>query len=179
VQLDGSIDFRLPGLNPAGTADYQVRLTYIFTTDQPLPITLSYSSAEVAGLFDAQNGVAHYGVGDALAGGSDQGAGTIQYTAMPGGEYAIVYGLSIQLISGASIDQNGRLSWTVGSDSSAVTPSGTNVTAQPADPATGAAPVSLTFANVTQGGTTSLAISGQGQPPPPALNLAALQPFTT
>src|SRR5262249_53389291 len=51
------------------------------------------------------------------------------------------------------------------------------VTAQPADPVTGAAPVSLTFANVTQGGITSLAITGQGNPPPAGFKLGSPPTF--
>jgi hypothetical protein len=51
------------------------------------------------------------------------------------------------------------------------TPTGTDVVVQPTDPTTGTAPVTLTFDNVTQAGTTSLTTSSAGPPPPSGLRL--------
>ena len=45
------------------------------------------------------------------------------------------------------------------------TVAGTNILVQPSDSTTGTTPVSITFANVTQGGTTSLTTSNSGSPP--------------
>jgi|RhiMetdeSRZDD1v2_1073273.scaffolds.fasta_scaffold20161_3 hypothetical protein len=51
------------------------------------------------------------------------------------------------------------------------TPSGTNVAVQPIDSASGRAPVTLTFSDVAQPGTTTLNISAAGPPPPSAFRL--------
>jgi hypothetical protein len=53
------------------------------------------------------------------------------------------------------------------------TPAGTNVVAQPVDATNGTTPITLTFSNVTQSGTSSLTTSGVGQPPPPGFKLGA------
>ncbi|PWT94825.1 MAG: hypothetical protein C5B53_12360, partial [Candidatus Melainabacteria bacterium] len=46
------------------------------------------------------------------------------------------------------------------------TPLGSNISVQPQDPTTGISPVTLTFNNVTQSGTTTLTISGSGAASP-------------
>jgi hypothetical protein len=46
------------------------------------------------------------------------------------------------------------------------TPVGQNISVQPIDPATGTAPVTITFDEVTGAGTTTLNIYGGGEPPP-------------
>ncbi len=51
------------------------------------------------------------------------------------------------------------------------TPVGSNVTVQPVDATSGVAPVTLTFAEITQAGTTSLTTSGTGTPPPNGFKL--------
>ncbi len=51
------------------------------------------------------------------------------------------------------------------------TPSGTNVSVQPVDAATGQSPVTVTFSTVTQAGNTTLTFSGTGAPPPSAFKL--------
>src|SRR5438034_4450994 len=51
------------------------------------------------------------------------------------------------------------------------TPVGTNVNVQPVDSTTGTSPVTMTFSNVTQAGTTSLTTSGVGAPPPTGFKL--------
>jgi probable HAF family extracellular repeat protein len=51
------------------------------------------------------------------------------------------------------------------------TPAGTSVVAHPVDQTTGTSPVTLTFANVTQGGGTTLATSASGPSPPAGFNL--------
>src|SRR5207249_1504978 len=48
--------------------------------------------------------------------------------------------------------------------------SGTNQSVQPANPTTGATPVSLTFAQVTQAGTASLAVSDSGPTTPTGMS---------
>ncbi len=51
------------------------------------------------------------------------------------------------------------------------TPAGPNVVVQPEDTTTGTTPVTLTFDNVTQAGTTSLTTSSSGPPPPSGFKL--------
>jgi alpha-tubulin suppressor-like RCC1 family protein len=51
------------------------------------------------------------------------------------------------------------------------TPIGNNIQAQPIDSTGGTTPVTLTFAQVTQGGTTSLTTSSSGPPPPTGFKL--------
>jgi probable HAF family extracellular repeat protein len=53
------------------------------------------------------------------------------------------------------------------------TATGTNFAVTPVDPATGAAPVTLTFATVTAPGTTTVTTSGTGAPPPLAFKMGA------
>jgi hypothetical protein len=53
------------------------------------------------------------------------------------------------------------------------TPAGTSIVVQPVDPATGTAPVTLTFSEVMQNGTSDLATSSSGPPPPVGFNLGA------
>lgn len=54
---------------------------------------------------------------------------------------------------------------------SVVTEEGTDVVVQPVDPATGDAPVTMTFDDVTESGVTSLVTSSMGQPPPSGFKL--------
>jgi len=54
---------------------------------------------------------------------------------------------------------------------SGFTPTGSNVSDQPADATTGGTPVTLTFATVTQAGTTTLTTTSGGPPPPTAFKL--------
>jgi hypothetical protein len=56
------------------------------------------------------------------------------------------------------------------------TPAGTNVQTQPVDTNGGTTPVTLTFAQVTQGGTTSLTTSNSG--PPPSIGFKLGNPAT-
>ncbi len=51
------------------------------------------------------------------------------------------------------------------------TPAGTSVTVQPVDSTTGTTPVTLTFASVTHGGSTTLTTSSSGAPPPSGFQL--------
>jgi probable HAF family extracellular repeat protein len=51
------------------------------------------------------------------------------------------------------------------------TPAGSSVVATPVDQTSGTSPVTLTFANVTQGGGTTLATSSTGPSPPAGFNL--------
>jgi probable HAF family extracellular repeat protein len=51
------------------------------------------------------------------------------------------------------------------------TPAGANVVTHPVDQTSGTSPVTLTFANVTQGGGTTLATSASGPSPPGGFNL--------
>jgi len=53
------------------------------------------------------------------------------------------------------------------------TPTGTNVSSLPVDTTTGGSPVTLTFDNVTQPGTTSLTTAGTGAPPADGFKLGA------
>jgi len=53
------------------------------------------------------------------------------------------------------------------------TPSGSNVMALPVDTTTGTTPVTLTFSNVSQPGTTSLTTSSGGPPPPSGFQLGS------
>ncbi|MGH7801012.1 MAG: Kelch repeat-containing protein [Thermodesulfobacteriota bacterium] len=53
------------------------------------------------------------------------------------------------------------------------TPVGTNVVVQPVDATMGTTPVTLTFDNVTQGGTASLTTSTDGPPPPSGFELGS------
>jgi hypothetical protein len=62
----------------------------------------------------------------------------------------------------------GRIDW---QPLQANTQPGTNVAVTPVDPATGAAPVTLTFASVASAGKTALTILGAGAPPPTAFRL--------
>ncbi|MFH2132691.1 MAG: hypothetical protein ABIK68_20095 [bacterium] len=48
---------------------------------------------------------------------------------------------------------------------------GSDIVSEPTDPVTGTQPVSLTFSNVTQGGTTTLTTSDAGDPPPAGFQL--------
>jgi uncharacterized repeat protein (TIGR03803 family) len=48
---------------------------------------------------------------------------------------------------------------------------GANVTVNPVDPETGGTPISLTFPNITQPGTTTITSSSTGAPPPSGFNL--------
>jgi Tol biopolymer transport system component len=58
-------------------------------------------------------------------------------------------------------------------DACVLTPQGTNVTVQPPDNSGGNTPTTLTFTNVTQKGTTSLATSSGGPGPPVGFKLRA------
>jgi hypothetical protein len=60
---------------------------------------------------------------------------------------------------------------TITNDDAANTPTGTDVVAQPADATTGTTPITLTFSNVTEGGTTSLTTSSAGPPSPSGFKL--------
>jgi hypothetical protein len=51
------------------------------------------------------------------------------------------------------------------------TPAGTNIIVEPLDPCTGTQPVSLTFEEVNEPGTTSVVTSSEGDPPPAEFKL--------
>jgi hypothetical protein len=59
----------------------------------------------------------------------------------------------------------------LGGDPPGTTQTGTNIPVQPTDPATGTAPATLTFSNVTTAGTTTVTSSGTGTPPPAGFKL--------
>ncbi len=50
---------------------------------------------------------------------------------------------------------------------------GSNVVSQPVDPQSGTAPVTLTFSNVTQAGSTNLTTTSTGPPPPTGFKLGS------
>jgi hypothetical protein len=56
--------------------------------------------------------------------------------------------------------------WTLLNTSGPVTPAGQNVVVSPIDPATGSTPLTITFANVSSGGQTTVASSSAGPTPP-------------
>src|SRR6185295_17400751 len=78
------------------------------------------------------------------------------------GTYAVSVGLADDFGAATKLAVG---SITVVNPDPGATPTGSGVTVTPVDPATGTTPVSLSFGNVTSGGSTSVTTSGTGTPP--------------